>query len=420
MKAGNEKKQAVVVGGGVIGASCAHFLAEAGWGVTVMDRDRFGAGSSDRNCGYVCPSHVLPLTEPGAVASALKTMFQKNAPLSVKMRFDPALWEWLFRFALRCNHEDMLEAGHAMQPLLDRSMELFRELVKAKVVDCEWREKGLLYAFKSAAAFEGYGEVDRLLSDHFGRPATRLEGAALNELEPALKSGLAGGYHYEGDAHLRSDKLLNSWRASLEERGVVVREGCEMSGFERVDGRVRAVKTTMGEIAADAVVVATGALTPTLKRHLGCSIPIQPGKGYSLTMERPAICPGVPMLFPETRVGVTPMEDCYRLASTMEFSGYDASIRPERLKLLTDGAAPFLREPFSGGPHESWFGWRPMTWDGLPIISRCPGLGNVVVAAGHNMLGLSMAPATGEMVAQLLTQGRSAIDSQPYSLERFD
>jgi D-amino-acid dehydrogenase len=103
----------------------------------------------------------------------------------------------------------------------------------------------------------------------------------------------------------------------------------------------------------------------------------------------------------------------------MEFSGYDSSIRPERLKLLTDGAAPFLQESSSAEPHESWFGWRPMTWDGLPIISRCPGLENVIVAAGHNMLGLSMAPATGEMVAGLLSKQSPVIDPQPYSLERF-
>lgn len=419
MKVETEKKRVVVVGGGVIGAACAHFLSKAGWSVTIIDRDRFGAGSSDKNCGYVCPSHVLPLTEPGAVGKAMKSMFRRNSPLSVKPRFDPALWKWLFRFALRCNEKDMLEAGHATKPLLDRSMTLFKQLVADKVIDCEWQERGLLYVFKSVEAFEEYREVDRILADHFQKPATRLEGEALNDLEPALKSELAGGYHYEGDAHLRSDKLLGSWRKSLEAAGVAIRDCCELTGLNQENGKVYSVSTTTGEITVDAVVLATGALSAKLKSFLDCSIPIQPGKGYSLTMRRPAICPSVPMLFPETKVGVTPFEDSYRLASTMEFSGYDTSIRPERLKLLTDGVIPYLKDPFPAEPHESWFGWRPMTWDGLPIISRCPSIGNVILATGHNMLGLSMAPATGEIVAELLSGGSPQIDEQPYSIGRF-
>ena len=159
--------------------------------------------------------------------------------------------------------------------------------------------------------------------------------------------------------------------------------------------------TPRGELAADLFVVAAGAWTPLLNRQLGCRVPIQPGKGYSMTMPRPAVCPKIPLIFPETRVAVTPFQSGYRLGSTMEFAGYDDSIRPERLQLLKDGSADYLHEPYCEPVLEEWFGWRPMTYDSLPIIDRSPTYENVYIAAGHNMLGLSMATATGKLIAEL-------------------
>ena len=166
-------------------------------------------------------------------------------------------------------------------------------------------------------------------------------------------------------------------------------------------------------------VVAAGAWTPLLNEHLGCRVPIQPGKGYSLTMPRPAVCPKMPLIFPETRVAVTPFQSGYRLGSTMEFAGYDESIRPERLQLLKDGASGYLHEPYCEPVLEEWFGWRPMTYDSLPIIDRSPKYENVMIAAGHNMLGLSMAPATGKLVAELAQGSSPHIDPRPYSVSRF-
>ncbi len=177
--------------------------------------------------------------------------------------------------------------------------------------------------------------------------------------------------------------------------------------------------TDQGDLAADIFIVATGAWTPLLNDQLGCRIPIQPGKGYSLTMPRPVICPEIPLIFPETRVAVTPFQSGYRLGSTMEFAGYDDSIRPERLQLLKDGAEPYLREPYCEPVEEKWFGWRPMTYDSLPIIDRSPRYENVIIAAGHNMLGLSMAPATGKLVAEMVNVSSPHIDPAPYRVSRF-
>jgi D-amino-acid dehydrogenase len=166
-------------------------------------------------------------------------------------------------------------------------------------------------------------------------------------------------------------------------------------------------------------VVATGAWTPLLKLDLGCRIPIQPGKGYSMTMARPARCPKLPMLFEEHRVGVTPMQSGYRLGSIMEFAGYDPRLNRRRLRLLTEGAKHYLHEPTAEPVVEEWFGWRPMTWDSRPIIGRSPALSNVFLAAGHNMLGLSMAPATGKLIAELANGAAPHVDPAPYSPARF-
>src|SRR5262249_23527123 len=158
----------------------------------------------------------------------------------------------------------------------------------------------------------------------FDMGAVRYDGEALEELEPALKPGLAGGWHYPGDAHMRPDKLLTSWRMLLESLGVVIHEQHEFKQLER-DGGCWTVQTSNQSRKADAVVFATGAWTPRLHRQLGCTVPIQPGKGYSITMARPATCPVLPMLFEEHRVAVTPMKTTYRLGSTMEFAGYDSA-----------------------------------------------------------------------------------------------
>lgn len=412
-------QRVVVVGGGVIGLACAHYLRRDGWDVTVIDSGQIGRGCSRGNCGFVCPSHVLPLAAPGAIGSTLKTLLQRNSPLKVRLRFDPALWSWFWQFARRCNTADMLESGRAIQALLNSGRALYDELFGTERLDAEWQTRGLFFVFQTPAAMEHYAQTDRLLREHFGVAATRYDGPALTAFEPALKDGLAGGWHYTTDAHLRPDKLLASWRRLLESRGVAFHENCSLTGFSSTGRKADAVETARDRFAADAVVVATGAWTPLLNRHLGCRVPIQPGKGYSITMARPAVCPTVPMLFEEHRVGVTPMPSGYRLGSTMEFAGYDTTLRRERLELLRAGASHYLRAPTAEPVEEEWWGWRPMVADGKPIIDRSPAHKNVLIAAGHGMLGLSMAPATGKLVAELLGGVTPHIDPASYAVGRF-
>lgn len=411
-------ERVVVVGGGVIGAACAYYLRLAGCEVTVIDQGEFGRGCSHGNCGYVCPSHVLPLAGPGALRNTLKTLLARNSPLKVRWRFDPAMWRWFWQFAKKCNARDLLAAGHAIQSLLVSSRSLYDELLTNTLTDVEWETLGLLFVFQSQAGLDHYAETDDLLRREFHLGATRYDSAALLALEPALKPGIAGAWHYTTDGHLRPDKLMSAWRRVLEDRGVAIRECFRLLDLATERRRVRRVITNAGELAADHVVVATGAWTPQLRNMLRAPIAIQPGKGYSLTMPRPSICPRHSMIFEEHRVAVTPLASRYRIGSTMEFAGYDTSLNPRRLQLLRDGASIYLREPLAEPVFESWYGWRPMTPDSLPFIGRAPAFDNLYIAAGHGMLGVSMSPATGRLISELVTGQTPHVDPQPYAVNR--
>ena len=412
-------QRAIVVGGGVVGACCAYYLARAGHTVTILDRDEFGKGCSHANCGYICPSHVLPLAAPGALWSTFKALFHRNSPLKVRPRTVLGNLGWFLGFSRKCNRRDMLTSGKAIQALLNSSRALFAELIQTELLECEWETKGLLFVFQSTKAFGHYSHTDELLREQFNMGARRLDAEELRAHEPALNPGCAGGYLYEGDAHLRPDRLMSELKRVLISLGVEIRENCEVTGFVRENGKAKAVRTSNGEISADAFVIATGAWTPLLNRELGCRVPIQPGKGYSITMPRPAICPTVPLIFEEHRVAVTPFQSGYRLGSTMEFAGYDETMNRSRLSILTDAAKLYLRDPLAEPVQEEWWGWRPMTFDGLPIIDRSPAMSNVLIAAGHNMLGLSMAPATGKLVSEMLDGEKPHVDVRPYGLKRF-
>ncbi len=414
-----QPNSAVIIGGGVIGTACAYYLSRRGLRVTIVEQGQFAMGASHANCGYVSPSHVLPLAMPGAVRKAMKMMWQKNSPIYVKPRIDFRLMSWLWKFARRCNEKDMLEGGAGRHALLQSSRELFDELIRDESLQCEYETIGCLFAYENAQAFDHFAEEDALIQKHFGVAARRLDGEQLVELEPAMKPNLAGAWLYEMDAHLRPDRLMDSWKTVLEQRGVNILENTTARGFAQEGKRTTSLITDSDPIRADVFIVATGALTPLLEKHLGCKIPIQPGKGYSITMPRPAICPNYPMILPEVKVAVTPFHSGYRLGSTMEFSGYDTTLNPRRLNALKEGAAKFLREPYCKPVEEQWYGWRPMTYDGVPIISRAPVAENIYIAAGHNMLGLSMATATGTLVAELVTGEPPNIDPTPYEVARF-
>lgn len=412
----------VVIGGGIVGAMCAWELSGAGCDVTIVDQGKFGAACSHGNCGYISPSHVLPLAQPGTILKTTKLMFKSNSAFAVKPRFDTEALRWFWKFARRCNRNDMLSAAQGLHPLLQSSKRLYQELIAREGIDCEWQERGILFVFESEKEFNEYAHTDQLIQENFGVEAKAYPTDELVKLEPAIKPVVAGAWFYPGDCHMRPDKLLTALRAKLEERGVTVLEDTSIQGFRRENGQARAATTSSGasvaELPGDQFVVATGAWAPFLNHQLGCRLPIQPGKGYSLTMPTPARMPKIPIIFEDTHVAITPMESKYRIGSTMEFVGYDTSINARRLALLRDSAERYLHDPMCEPIEEEWYGWRPMTPDSKPIIDRSPAFQNVWICAGHSMLGLSAATGSARLAREMMLGETPHIDPGHFSVNR--
>lgn len=409
---------ALVLGGGVIGLSCAWHLLARGRSVTVLEQGTAGCGSSHGNCGTLTPSHATPLAMPGTIGTALRWLLKPDAPLRIKPRLDPALLRWLLGFAGRCNWQAAARATTAKAPLLLRSRELIEQLVRTQRLDCEFEALGTLNVFRDEANFAHVRESLPLLADA-GLRVDVLDAAATLAREPALKPGVVGALFNPGDAQLRPDRYVAELARLVRARGGRIEEGARIEGFERDGARVTRVATTRGGFAGGEVVFALGAWSPALARPLGLRLPIQPGKGYSITYTRPRLCPRTPLTLKEPSVCVTAWGSGYRLGSTMEFAGYDTTLNRARLDALRRGAADFLHEPEGPRRVEEWYGWRPMTPDDLPILGRAPGLDNLVLATGHGMLGVSLSAVTGQLVGELVADGRTSIDLAPFAPARF-
>jgi D-amino-acid dehydrogenase len=414
-----DKQDVVIVGGGTIGIACAHYLTDAGMKVTVIDKGSIAAACSAGNCGYICASHILPLTEPEALWTGLKSLFNPRAAFRIRPTLRPELWIWMLQFMRRCNQRQMLVAGKALQALLESSLQEYHGLMEQEKLACEWKEKGLLFVFKGEHGMEQFAEMDRFITKHFGVSANRIDGPNLPDFDAALQQGLTGAFHYPNDASLRPDLLNSRWVENLRSKGVRFIENCSLEGVTKDGGKIQNIDSTKGCFEAERFVFATGAWSAKLAPLLSCRIPVEPGKGYSITMARPSRCPSHPMLFPEKRVGVSPFEQGYRLGSMMEFSGFDTSIPEQRIRQLRSSAEDFLVEPHTEEVLDTWYGWRPMTWDSLPIIGQVPNLKNSYLATGHNMLGLATATGSGRLLAELVAEKPTHIDPAPYSPDRF-
>lgn len=410
---------AVVVGGGVVGAMAAWSLVKEGVSVTIIDREAFGSACSHGNCGFIAPSQIPPLNQPGAFQSAVASLLKRDAPVSVSAKALVQSASWFWNFQKHCNAVDMMASAVGRAALLSLSMSLYEEMISQGELDCEWRQEGLLIVHDTEEEAEGFSVLNEVMAREFGVEANRLSPDELAELEPALKQGFGGGWFHPGDAHVRSDRLMTSLKQLLLTHGVEIVEGVAIEKFRGHGSQASVAIASQGEWQADVFVVATGATTPFLNDELGTKIPIVPGKGYSITMGVPEAAPRIPLIFEESHVAITPMETGYRIGSTMEFAGYSEDIKPEKLALLRASAEKYLRDPFGDPVEEEWFGWRPMTYDGKPIIDKSPRFGNVWIAAGHNMLGMSMAPATGELLADLILGRQPSIDPEHFALSRF-
>ncbi|HET9033313.1 MAG TPA: FAD-dependent oxidoreductase [Dokdonella sp.] len=408
----------LVLGGGVIGLACARQLLAAGRQVTVVDQAMVGSGSSHGNCGTLTPSHAMPLAMPGVVGTAMRWLLKRDAPLRIKPRFDPALMRWLYAFRRRCNWSDFSKTTALKAPLLLRSAELIAEIVERDKLDCEYQAHGTLHVYRDQRSFEHSAWFQRCLAE-VGIPVEILDGEQIEAMEPSLKHGVVGGYFNAGDAQLRPDRYVAELARVVREHGGKIDEETHIDSIAVERGHISRVRTNKGDYSANEVVFALGAWSAKLAASIGLRLPIQPGKGYSITYSRPANCPRTPLTLKEASVCVTAWGSGYRLGSTMEFAGYDTSLNQTRLDALRRAAKIYLHEPEGPEMQEEWYGWRPMTSDDLPILGRVRGIDNLCMATGHGMLGVTMSAVTGLLISEVIAGEKPSIDLEPFNLARF-
>lgn len=393
----------VVVGGGVVGLTSAYRLAAAGCEVTLLDAGRLGAAASHGNAAKMAYAESGPVPAPGVLLQGIRWMLKRDSPLAVRPSLAPGFVKFMLSMARHCNEADFTRGLELHLRLADDANDLLDDYVRDGV-DFEMHSAGVLLAFETRDRFAEQCASLPLLEE-FGMPGRKLDRTGIDEVEPVLAERIRYGLYFTRDRQIEPDSLTRGLTARCRALGVDIRENTAVARFERSGHTVTAVVTNHGEsIALDELVLAAGVWSGPLSKQLGVPLPIHPGKGYSIDYRPAPVQLTTSLTLEDARVAVTPLNGMLRLAGTMEFGRFNDHVDPVRVEAIRRAA----RENLVGwgdpaGEAAPWAGLRPMTPDGLPIIGRFGGLANACVASGHGMLGLTLAPATAEIVTDLVT-----------------
>ena len=413
------KKDVLIIGGGPVGLSCAYYLLKSGRSVTLLDAKEIGKGSGSGNAGHIVPSHIIPLAAPGVVTSALKWMLDPaHSPFGMKVSLNPNYLSWLLKFTLACSEANVQRSIKPLNDLGQLSAKNFAQIVAEEKFDCAYQEMGLLHLFKTEKAFAD-GQHEAGFMQKHGIPFSVYDKNKIHEVEPAAVEDVIGGVHFTGDAHLNPAVFLNLLKKRVRSMGAELLDGTTVTGFESAGGKVRVVRTSNGTFEAEQVILAAGALTPSIAKDLKLNVPIQPARGYSMTMSATKTMPSHALILGERRIAVSPMNNLLRFTGRLEVGNYSMEPNPIWLERIENSAREYLRLDEKLDVQETWAGLRPTTPDGVPIIGKSPTHENLFLATGHAMLGLSLAPGTGLVVSQLLNGQEPAFSLSPMRLERF-
>ena len=414
----SQNTDVLIIGGGIIGISTAYYLAKQGMAVTVVEKGDICAGSSYGNAGLLCPCHSAPIPAPGVLTQGLKWLLDPESPFYIKPSLDPALLAWLWKFQAHCNVQAFHKAIPLLRDMQRASLQLYGELIAREKIDCHFKTSGGLSLCLTERGYaRAQHEVDEM--QNFGLKMALLNREAVQALEPAVHPDVVGGIHYQEDAHLDPALFVNGLAEAAQAKGATLLTQTGVLGFDMAGQQVAAVQTTAGVFQPKQIVLAAGAWSTALARNIGVSFPMQPAKGYSVTMKRPPEGPQMHLHLSEAKMAVTPMGPHLRFAGTLELAGLDQSINQRRVKAILRAGAAYLRHTTSEETVEIWGGLRPCSPDGLPYIGRPRMINNLVIATGHAMLGVSMGPITGKLVSQLISEQHPELDIGTFDIDRF-
>ncbi|MBU6421693.1 MAG: D-amino acid dehydrogenase [Gammaproteobacteria bacterium] len=420
------RRTAVVIGAGLIGTTTAWFLAQRDFDVTVVER-RAGPGleTSFANGGLLTPSQADPWNAPGILARAIRWLGRENSPLLLRPQAVPGMLGWGWRFLRASRPRPHLQATRAILQLALYSLRTQDTLDEQLALDYHHLHHGTLKIFRDRRALAETRELIEQLRP-LGLEARVLDPKAAAKLEPLLADTadeLFGAVHYPKDGSGDAYQFTAAMQQHAAKAGVQFRFNTDISGFQADNKSVSTLRSSQGDIHADAYIVAAGSYSPKLTRSLQLPLPVYPAKGYSLTFRTsPARQLQVPVVDFEQKIVITPLGDRVRIAGTAEFNGYDTEVNLKRSTATLQQALrllPKLAEDAAGeGKVTHWTGLRPMTCDGPPILGATP-YTNLYLNTGHGPLGWTLCAGSAQMVADIVAGRQPAVNPEDYSFRRF-
>lgn len=413
--------KAVIAGGGIIGLSTAFYLNESGWEVTVVDQGDLTDNCSYGNMGMIVPSHFVPLAAPGMVSRGIRWMLDSRSPFYVRPSLSRSLIGWGLKFIKSANKDHVNRSARSLKDLNLLSRQLYEEWSARPGFDFALENKGIIMYYRSEKTAEEEIHLAGKARE-MGLDAVVLNKDELQKLEPDALPDVLGGVHYRCDAHLYPNKLMEHLKAVLTAQGTHFITGTHVSGFIKEKERIISVRTSGGELEADIVVMANGSWLPGLAAIAGLSVPLMPGKGYSITQRSPQTLLNIPAILCEARVAITPMDGHMRYGGTMEIGSItNNQVNMKRVQGIIRSVPSYFQNLKVAMPekNEVWYGFRPCSPDGLPYIGPAPEIANLFIAGGHAMMGLSLGPATGKVIAELVNGHAPSVDLSLFRPDRF-
>ena len=410
-------KHITILGAGVIGLSTALYCARRGMQVTLIDQKPAQRdGCSFGNAGMIVPSHFIPLAAPGMVKLGLKWMWNPESPFYIKPRLNLDLLSWALHFWKAATAQRVATAAPILRDLSLLSRQCFEEIG----LDFGLVKNGLLMLCKQQHTLDEEARM-AAQANALGIPAQVLDAKATAALDPNITMDVCGSVFFPKDCHLSPTRFITALENELKRLGVEFLWETEIKGFAIENHTLRAIKTSKGQVEGQEVVLCGGVWSADLAKSLELKIPMQAGKGYSLTLPNPTQLPELCSICTEARLAVTPMDGALRVGGTMEMAGIDESITQRRVRGITRSFASYFPAFHENDFTEvrPWSGLRPVSPDGMPYLGRTRRWKNLVVATGHAMMGLSLAPATGRIVADLLEEKEPQVDLGLLDPERF-
>ena len=409
-----------IIGGGIIGLSCAYYLQKEGNEVTVIDSGDITNGCSFGNMGYISPSHFIPLATPGIITQGIKWMFNSSSPFYIRPRLNWDLIRWGLTFYRSANNKIL----HQNTPHLNNLLQLSRQLLEDFKTDLGdtfgVTEKGCWMLYKN----EKTGDHEKQMAEQankLGLKTITCNAAQVQQYEKEVEVNVAGGILYLDDCYVDPRQLMQALYAYLKEKGVHFKLNEVVSSFEKKHDKIAAVISGNSKTVTDEVVIANGSWIPDVSKLLGIKILQQPGKGYSFSYAQLQKNLAYPSILVDDRVATTPYDRALRIGGTMELNGHNDKILPKRVMSIYHAFKKYYPGIDIQSPdlQKTWFGYRPVTPDGVPYIGRHTAVNNLSYAGGHAMLGVSAATGTGKLIAEIINNKKTTIGIEAFSPNRF-